>query len=65
MDFSEAPASRAKKSWKEPMETDVTQERQQAHALLDMLPVEKFTAVVHLLPAIRDPVARKSRQRSH
>jgi hypothetical protein len=40
------------------METDVTQERQQAHALLDMLPVEKLTAVVHLLQAISDPVAR-------
>ena len=40
------------------METDLTQERQQAHALLDMLPVEKLTAVVHLLQAISDPVAR-------
>ena len=40
------------------MGTDVTQERQQAHALLDMLPEEKFTAVVHLLQAISEPVAR-------
>jgi hypothetical protein len=40
------------------METDLTQERQQAHALLDTLPVEKLTAVVHLLQAISDPVAR-------
>ena len=40
------------------MGTDVTQERQQAHALLDMLPQEKLTAVVHLLQAISDPVAR-------
>ena len=30
------------------MGTDFTQERQQAHALLDMLPQEKLTAVVHL-----------------
>jgi len=40
------------------MGTDVTQERQQAHALLDQLPNEKLTAVVHLLRAISDPVAR-------
>jgi hypothetical protein len=40
------------------METAVTQERQQAHALLDMLPLEKLTAVVHLLQAISNPVAR-------
>jgi hypothetical protein len=40
------------------MGTDVTQERQQAHALLDTLPAEKLTAVVHLLRAISDPVAR-------
>ena len=40
------------------MEADVTQERQQAHALLDLLPQEKLTAVVHLLQAISDPLAR-------
>ena len=40
------------------MGTDVTQERQQAHALLDQLPNEKLTAVVHLLQAISDPLAR-------
>ena len=40
------------------MESDTTQERRQAHALLDQLPNEKLTAVVHLLLAITDPVAR-------
>jgi hypothetical protein len=40
------------------MGTDITQERQQAHALLDQLPNEKLTAVVHLLQAISDPLAR-------
>lgn len=40
------------------MAGNVTQERQQAHALLDLLPQEKLTAVVHLLQAISDPVAR-------
>lgn len=40
------------------METDVTQERQQAHTLLDLLPKEKLTAVVHLLQVMSDPVAR-------
>jgi hypothetical protein len=40
------------------MGTNVTQERQQAHTLLDQLPNEKLTAVVHLLQAISDPVAR-------
>jgi hypothetical protein len=39
------------------MGTDATQERQQAHALLDKLPQEKLTAVVHLLQAISDPLA--------
>ncbi len=39
------------------MGRDVTQERQQAHDLLDALPAEKLTAVVHLLRAIGDPVA--------
>jgi len=40
------------------LEHNPTQERQQAHALLDMLPEEKLVAVVHLLQAISDPVAR-------
>ena len=40
------------------MKTDTTQERRQAHALLDQVPNEKLTAVVHLLQAISDPVAR-------
>jgi len=40
------------------MGTDVTQERQQAHALLDQLPNEKLTAVVHLLQAISNSLAR-------
>jgi hypothetical protein len=40
------------------MGTDVTQERQQAHVLVDLLPEEKLNAVVHLLQVITDPVAR-------
>ena len=40
------------------MGTDVTQERQQAHALVDLLPEEKLDAVVHLLQVITDPVVR-------
>ena len=40
------------------MGTNLAQERQQAHALLDLLPEEKLFAVVHLLQAISDPVAR-------
>jgi hypothetical protein len=40
------------------MGTDATQERQQPHALLDKLSQEKFTAVVQLLQAISDPLAR-------
>src|ERR1700757_4609687 len=57
-DFSEAPALPSKMERGELMGTDVTQERQQAHALLDQLPNEKLTAVVHLLQAISDPLAR-------
>jgi len=45
------------------MGTDATQERQQAHALLDKLPQEKLTAVVHLLQAISDPLARQCSHR--
>jgi len=40
------------------METDATQERQQAHALLDMLPVEKLTAVRSLLEVMVEPLSR-------
>lgn len=40
------------------METDLTQERQQAHALLDMLPEEKLTAVRSLLEVMVEPLSR-------
>ena|SRR5271166_2951696 len=40
------------------MGADATQERQQAHVLLDRVPQEKLTAVVRLLRVITDPVAR-------
>ena len=40
------------------MGANIAQERRQAHALLDTLPAEKLTAVVHLLRLISDPVAR-------
>jgi len=40
------------------METDLTQEREQAHALLDMLPVEKLTAVRSLLEVMVEPLSR-------
>ena len=40
------------------MGTDVTQERQQAHALLDMLPQEKLTAVRSLLEVMVEPLSR-------
>jgi hypothetical protein len=41
------------------MGTDATQERQkQAHALLDLLPIEKLDAVVHLLQVMTDPLSR-------
>ena len=40
------------------MGTDVTQERQQAHALLDMLPMEKLTAVRSLLAVMVEPLSR-------
>lgn len=40
------------------MGTDVTQERQQAHALLDMLPEEKLTAVRSLLEVMLEPLSR-------
>ena len=37
---------------------DAEQERQQAHAMLDLLPVEKLEAVVHLLEVMIDPLSR-------
>ena len=40
------------------MGTDVTQQRQQAHALLDMLPEEKLTAVSSLLEVMVEPLSR-------
>jgi hypothetical protein len=40
------------------MEPDLTQERRQAHALLDLLPAEKLTAVRNLLEVLVQPLAR-------
>ncbi len=40
------------------MGTDDTQERRQAHALLDMLPAEKLTAVRSLLEVMVEPLSR-------
>ena len=40
------------------MESNLNQERQQAHALLDMLPAEKLNAVRSLLEVMVDPVSR-------
>jgi hypothetical protein len=40
------------------MGTDVTLERQQAHALLDMLPQEKLTAVRSLLEVMVEALSR-------
>ena len=40
------------------MEPDLTLERQQAHALLDMLPAEKLNAVRSLLEVMVEPLAR-------
>ena len=37
------------------MEPDVLEERQQAHALLDLLPAEKLTAVRGLLEVFMEP----------
>jgi len=39
------------------MATDVTQQRQQAHELLDMLPDEKLTAVRSLLEVMVEPLS--------
>ncbi len=40
------------------MGTDVTEDRQKAHALLDMLPQEKLTAVRSLLEVMVEPLSR-------
>ncbi len=40
------------------MRTDITEERQQAHTLLDMLPQEKLTAVRSLLEVMVEPLSR-------
>jgi hypothetical protein len=40
------------------MEANVDRERQQAHALLDMLPAQKLNAVRSLLEVMVEPLAR-------
>jgi hypothetical protein len=40
------------------MEHDLTQNRRQAHALLDMLPAEKLNAVRSLLEVLVEPLSR-------
>ena len=40
------------------MEPDLSQQRQQAHILLDMLPAEKLNAVRSLLEVMVEPLAR-------
>jgi hypothetical protein len=40
------------------MEADLNQERQQAHALLDLLPPEKLNAVRSLLEVLVEPLVR-------
>jgi hypothetical protein len=40
------------------MEPDLTQERREAHALLDMLPPSKLEAVRSLLEVMVEPLAR-------
>ncbi len=40
------------------MESDLNRERQQAHALLDMLPPEKLNAVRSLLEVMVEPLTR-------
>ena len=39
------------------MERDIAQERQKAHALLDMLPAEKLSAVRNLLQLLVEPLS--------
>jgi hypothetical protein len=50
--------SRALAAGEEDMEPDQNQERQQAHALLDMLPDEKLAAVRSLLQVMVEPLSR-------
>ncbi len=40
------------------METNLNRERQEAHALLDMLPTSKLSAVRSLLEVLVEPLAR-------
>ncbi len=40
------------------MEANLNQQRQQAHALLDMLPAEKLNAVRSLLEVMVEPLSR-------
>ena len=40
------------------MELDLTQQRQQAHSLLDVLPEEKLSAVRGLLDVLVEPLSR-------
>jgi hypothetical protein len=40
------------------MPSELTEERQQAHALLDMLPAEKLSAVRNLLQVMVEPLSR-------
>ena len=40
------------------VQPDLTQQRQQAHALLDVLPAEKLTAVRRLLEVMVEPLSR-------
>ena len=40
------------------MESDLTQGRRQAHALLDLLPAEKLNAVRSLLEVMVEPLSR-------
>jgi hypothetical protein len=47
--------------YEETMEPNLNQERQQAHALLDMLPAAKLNAVRGLLEVMVEPLARDGR----
>jgi len=40
------------------METNLNQDRQQAHVLLDMLPADKFNVVRNLLELMVEPLTR-------
>jgi hypothetical protein len=43
---------------RKPVGTDLTHKRQQAHALLDLLPEKKLTAVRSLLEVMVEPLSR-------